>query len=383
MSEPRAIPLSVPCIRGNARAYLDECLTTNFVSSVGPFVERFEREFAAYVGARHAVACSSGTAAIHVALRLLGIGPGDEVLVPTLTFIASANPILYEHATPILVDAEEQTWNLDPELVVEELARRARAGERMPKAVLAVHLLGHPARIAPLADACERHGVTLIEDAAEALGSRYTGGTHDGRHVGTIGRIGCFSFNGNKIITTGGGGMLTTDDAQLARRAKHLTTQARLPGPEYFHDEVGYNYRLTNLQAALGVAQLELLDEFVAAKRAIAARYDAALAALPGLSPPPRAAWAAPSLWLYTARLGAELGLDRKQLFARLAAARIDTRPIWTPLHLMPMYANARRLGGAVAERLFAACLSLPCSADLDERDQARVIAALAGAARG
>ncbi len=380
MSEPRDIPLAVPVIRGRAQAYLDECLRTNFVSSVGPFVERFEREFAAYVGARHAVACASGTAAIHVAMRLLDVGPGDEVLVPTLTFIASANPILYERGTPVLVDAEEETWNLDPRLVVEELDRRARAGERMPKAVLAVHLLGHPVNLAPIVEACARHGVALVEDAAEALGARYVG-IHDGKHVGAIARLGCFSFNGNKIITTGGGGMLTTDDAALARRAKHLTTQARLPGPEYFHDEVGYNYRLTNLQAALGVAQLELLDEFVARKRAIAARYDAALDGL-GFVSPPRATWAAPSMWLYTTRLSPALGFDRKQLHARLKAERIETRPIWSPLHLMPMYAGARRLGGDVAERLFASCLSLPCSSDLGDEDQARVIRALVEAAR-
>lgn len=387
MSE-RFIPLAVPCLRGRASEYLDECVRTNWVSSVGPFVDRFEREFAAWVGAAHAVACASGTAALHVALRLCGVETGDEVWVPTLTFIASANPILYEHAAPLLVDADEESWNLDPERVVSELDRRARAGAKMPRAVIAVHLLGHPARLEAIADACERHGVALIEDAAEALGARWVSGPLDGRHVGTASRIGCFSFNGNKIMTTGGGGMITTDDPKLAKRAKHLTQQARLPGPEYFHDEVGYNYRLTNLQAALGVAQLERLGEFVAAKQAIAHRYDRAWAEL-GLTgergvitPPPRAAWAASSMWLYTVRIGREFGVDRTELCAQLREQGIETRPIWTPLHKMPMYAAAPRLGGETAERLFAECLSLPCSVDLEPADQARVITAIAAARR-
>jgi dTDP-4-amino-4,6-dideoxygalactose transaminase len=230
MSNGFRIALSEPHLAGNARTYLEECLKTNFVSSVGPFVDRFEREFAAYVGAKFAVACASGTAAIHVALRLLGVGPGDEVLVPSLTFIASINPITYQGAEPVLVDSEEATWNVDPALVVEELDRRGRSGQKQPKAVEVVHLLGHPADIEAIADACERHGVALVEDAAEALGARYVTGRYEGRQVGTIGKVGCFSFNGNKIITSGAGGMITTDDEALARRAKHLTTQARLPG---------------------------------------------------------------------------------------------------------------------------------------------------------
>ena len=386
MSEPRPappppmIPLSEPCLRGRTREYLEECLRSNFVSSVGPFVERFEREFAAYVGSRYAVACATGTAAIHVALRLLGVGPGDEVLVPTLTFVASANPILYEHAIPVLVDCERETWNMDPDLVAEELDRRARQGRRQPKAVEAVHILGHPARLEALADACARHGVAWFEDASEALGARYAEGALAGRHVGTIGRVGCFSFNGNKIITTGGGGMITTDDPVLARRAKHLTTQARLPGPEYRHDEVGYNYRLTNLAAAMGVAQLEQLPEFLAAKRRIAARYDGALGGLAGVTLPPRARWAQPSMWLYSAGFdGAAFGRDWRRLVEDLAAAHIQARPIWSPLHTMPMYRERARLGGQVAEAVFAAGLSLPCSVSLTDAQQDAVVRALRG----
>jgi dTDP-4-amino-4,6-dideoxygalactose transaminase len=373
----RRIPLAEPTLGGNAERYLRECLATNFVSSVGPFVERFEREFAAAVGSRYAVACSSGTAALHLAMRVLGVGPGDEVFVPTLTFVASANPIRYERATPVLVDVEEETLNLDPGIVADELARRARLGLRQPRAIEVVHLVGHPADIVPLLDAAARHGIPVIEDASEALGATYRGGSLDGRSVGSLGRVGCFSFNGNKIITTGGGGMVTTDDEALARRARHLSTQARLPGRAYDHDDVGYNYRLTNLAAALGVAQLEMLPDLLAARRAVAARYDAALAATPLLRPAPRATWADPSFWLYTARLAAPDAAVRDRVLDALAARAIDARPIWTPIHALAPYRDAPRLGGAVAERIFAAALSLPSSSSLAPTDQDRVVEAL------
>jgi len=378
MESSDVVPLCEPLVDGNARRYLNECISTNFVSSVGPFVDRFEREFAAYVGARHAVACASGTAALHVAMRLLEIGPGDAVALPTLTFIASANPVLYQNGVPLFVDAELDTWNLDVDRFIGELERRAAAGIRQPKALEVVHLLGHPQRLDELTVACERYGVPIIEDASEALGARFIEGRYAGRHVGVVGRIGCFSFNGNKIITTGGGGMITTDDPALARRAKHLTTQARMPGAEYRHDEVGYNYRLTNLAASLGVAQLERLPAFLERKREIAARYDAAFADIDGLIVPPRASWAEPSMWLYTIRLQAErTKLDSRSLMSRLAARSIQTRPIWSPLHTMAMYATASRLGGAISERLFAEALSLPCSVSLTDAQQKRVIDAV------
>ncbi|MFM2151899.1 MAG: hypothetical protein RL199_334 [Pseudomonadota bacterium] len=372
------IPLCEPVLAGNERAYLDECLRTNFVSSVGPFVERFEQAFAAYVGAKHAVACASGTAAIHVALRLCGVDAGDEVFVPTLTFIASANPILYERGTPVLVDAETRTWNMDPDRVIDELDRRHRLGLRQPKVVEAVHLLGHPTDIEPLAEACDRYGIHLVEDASEALGATYRTGRFASRHVGTIGRLGCFSFNGNKVITSGGGGMITTDDPELARRAKHLTTQARLPGAEYRHDEVGYNYRLTNLAAALGLAQLEQLPGFLEAKRAQAKAYAAGLAAVPGVVAAPDEPWADSSFWLYSVRLTGAVG--RVAAREQLGLAGIDSRPIWSPLHTMPMYASAPRLGGAVAERLFAEGLSLPSTAGLGAHGAGRVARVLAAA---
>jgi len=378
MSKER-IPLSEPHLVGNVARYLDECIRTNFVSSVGPFVERFEREFAAFVGARHAVACASGTAAIHVALRLFDVGSDDEVWVPTLTFVASANPVLYERATPVLIDSERETWNADPRLVVDELTRRARSGTRLPKVIELVHILGQPAQIDEIAAACEAHGVILIEDAAEALGARYLAGRFAGRQVGTIGRVGCYSFNGNKVITCGGGGMLVTDDEKLARRAKHLTTQARLPGLAYRHDEVGYNYRLSNLSAALGVAQLEQLPAFLERKREHARRYDAAFGATPGLRLPPRLSWCDASHWLYSLSIdGDGQATTRDEILQRLIDSGIEARPIWSPLHTMPLFAGAPRLGsGAVAESLAAHALSLPSSVQLTEAQQARVVAAV------
>ena len=377
---PARIPLSVPSIGGNAAAYLQACLDTNYVSSVGPFVERFEREFAAAVGARFAVACSSGTAALHLAFLVLDVGPGDDVLVADLTFVASVNPIVYAGARPILVDAEPEAYGMDPALVVAELDRRAAAGERQPAAIEVVHLLGHPAPIDLIAEAADRHGIPIVEDASEALGATYTDGPHAGRMVGTIGRIAAFSFNGNKLITTGGGGMIVTDDEALARRARHLSTQARLPGLAYDHDEVGYNYRLTNVAAALGVAQLEELERLLGARRAIAARYDAAIGSIDGLRPAPRAPWAESSFWLYTAALEVPDAARRDRIIATLAANGIDARPIWRPIHATALYREGARLEGPVADRIFEAAFCLPSSSSLTSTDQERVVDALRAA---
>jgi dTDP-4-amino-4,6-dideoxygalactose transaminase len=376
-SEAR-IPLAIPTIGGNAPAYLQDCLDTNFVSSVGPYVERFERAFAERIGSRYAVACASGTAALHLALLVLDVGPGDDVLVADLTFVASVNPIVYVGARPVLVDAEPRTYGMDPALVVAELERRAGAGERQPAAIEVVHLLGQPADMAPVLDAAARFGIPVVEDASEALGATYEGtGALAGRAVGAIGRLGAFSFNGNKLITTGGGGMVVTDDEALARRARHLSTQARLPGLAYDHDEVGYNYRLTNLAAALGLAQLEQLDELLAARRRIAARYDAAIATMPALRPAPRLEDTAASYWLYTAALATPDEARRDALLRGLIERGIEARPIWRPIHATQRYAQAARLGGAVADGLFAAGFCLPSSSSLSAADQDRVIDAL------
>jgi dTDP-4-amino-4,6-dideoxygalactose transaminase len=378
----RQIPLCVPHFPGNERRYVLEALDSGFVSSVGPFVERFERAFAAYVGAPHAVACASGTAAIHLALRALGVGPGDLVLCSDFTFIASANPVRYQGAELGFIDSERASWNLDPALLAQALDELATEG-RLPKAVIAVHVLGQPADLGPLLDACARHRVPLIEDAAEALGGRYLDDyPHPvcaGRQVGTIGRIGCFSFNGNKIMTTGGGGMLTTADGTLAAQLRHLSTQAKLPGIAFVHDQVGYNYRLTNLAAALGLAQLECLPQFLARKHAIAARYrrwclehhqrwgTVYQPVLPGTEP---------TDWLCSFTVP---GRDR--LIAACTAAGIQVRPLWLPLSGQPCLMGFRRWNAVgVAGQLAAEGLSVPCSSALSDDDQERVLAQLTSA---
>jgi len=365
------IPLLEPCLGGNEQRYLTECIESGFVSSVGPFVDRFENEFATFVGAENAVACSTGTAALHVALKVAGVGAGDDVLVSDFTFIATVNPIVYLGARPVLVDADLETWNMDPQLVIDELERRTKAGIAMPKAVLVAHVLGLPANLEPIAEACERYGVTLIEDAAEALGASYVEGGFAGRQAGTIGRLGCFSFNGNKVMTTGGGGMIVSTDEELARRARHLTTQARLPGLEYIHDEVGFNYRLTNIQAAVGVAQLEQLHSFLETKREIAHFFDKHLCNLAGVTLPPRPPWSNPSWWLYSIVIE---GLQGRDLIEALIEEGIQARPLWAPIHTMEMYSGVPRLENGIGSRLFRNGVSLPSSVGLGPHDRNRVV---------
>jgi dTDP-4-amino-4,6-dideoxygalactose transaminase len=361
--------------------YLASCLETNFVSSVGPFVPEFEAAMASTVGAAYGVACASGTAALHLALLACGVSAGDEVWVADLTFIASANPVRYCGGDVVLLDSERSTWNLDPWVALDEIERRAASGERQPRVIVAVHILGHPADLGTLRDRCAAYGITLVEDAAEALGARWTSGRLAGKWAGTAGRAGILSFNGNKLITTGGGGMLITDDAEVAATARHLATQARLPGLAYRHDEVGFNYRMSNLAAALGVAQLERLDEILVRKREIAARYDRAFEADPRVEVPPDAPWAARSAWLYTVLL--EDPALRDALAQALVARGIEARPIWTPLRSQEPYVDCAVLGGDVAIDLAGRGLSLPCSVDLDDADQDEVIAAVLEIVRG
>lgn len=368
------IPLAIPTLAGNEATYLQECVDTNFVSSVGPFVERFEREFAAHVGSRHAVACSTGTAALHVALRLTGAAPGRLVAVSDFTFIASANAAAYTGADILLVDAEPATWNMDTERLHDEVTRRADRGHQIPDVIEVVHVLGHPASMEPLLALRDRFGTLIVEDAAEALGATYVGGDLDGRHVGTIGDLGCFSFNGNKIITAGGGGMIVTEDPELADHARHLTTQAKVDGREYLHDEVGYNYRLTNTAAALGVAQLEQLPEFLRRKREIAATYRHAFSDLP-VVPSPHADWAAPSFWLSSVLL--DNGRARPAALDALSTDDIGARPLWPPLHLQQPYADTDRIGGKVAKEIHERGISLPSSTGLTAWEQREVIDSL------
>jgi dTDP-4-amino-4,6-dideoxygalactose transaminase len=374
MTSTARIPLSVPNLGAREEELVLEAVASNFVSSVGPFVARFEEEFAAAVGARYAVACASGTAAVHVGLRVLGVGPGDVAAVSDFTFVGSSNPVRYQGADVLLVDSEPTTWNMDPALLADELARRVTTGEPLPAAVEVVHALGQPASLAEILETCDQYNIPVLEDAAESLGARWSAGALGGRQTGTVGRVGAFSFNGNKILTTGGGGMVVTDDEQLARRARHLTTQAKVPDVGYLHDEVGYNYRLTNVAAALGLAQLERLSEFVARKRQIAATYDHAFADT-RMTCPPRLPGFESTYWLYSVLL--PTARERDALLAHLAAADVDARTLWRPLHAQPPYLTDARVGGEVADDLFARGLSLPCSTNLTDEQQTRVIAAV------
>ncbi len=382
----RPIPNAVPYLGGNEWQYLKECLDTNWVSSAGPFVERFENEIAAYVGAAHAVATVSGTAALHVALLLAGIGPGDEVLVPALTFIATANAVRYCGGVPVFMDSAPRGWGMDPEKVADFVTRECevkdgrlvnRASGRTVKAMLPVHLYGHPADLDPLLELCGRFPLVLVEDAAEALGAKYKG-----RRVGAHGRLGCLSFNGNKIITAGGGGMILTNALALARRARSLTTQARDEGPEFIHREVGFNYRLTSIQAALGVAQLEQLDRFIEAKRETARVYTAALAGHGGAEPLGEAPWAFSTFWMYSVLLDPSRYGDARALIAAANREGIQLRPLWYPLHRQPVFAGSQGYRIEVADRLHARGVSLPCSVGITPEERERVVAFLHGASR-
>jgi perosamine synthetase len=383
---PAFVPLCAPELAGNEWRYVKECLDTGWVSSVGSYVERFEAAVAGAVGARHAVATASGTAALHTALVLLGVEPDDEVVVSTLTFIAPANAIRYVGAWPVFIDAEPAYWQMDPAKLEQFLTEGCevrggvlvnRTTGRRVRAVIPVHVLGHPVDMEPVLDLARRFGLPVIEDATESLGA-----TCRDRPVGRFGDVACFSFNGNKLITTGGGGMLVTDDPALTARAKYLTTQAKDDPIEFVHGAVGYNYRLTNVQAAIGVAQMERLDGAVAAKRRIAERYASALAAVPGLTLMRQAPWAASVFWMYTVLIEPRaFGMDSRELIRRLDAERIQCRPLWQPIHLSPAHQPAFAVGGEVARTLNERAVSLPCSVGLSAGDQDRVIGAVTEAA--
>ncbi len=376
------IPLSVPMLSGNEWAYVKECLDTNWVSSAGPFVDRFERAMAEYVGTAHAVATVNGTAALHVALMLAGVGPDDEVLVSSLTFVAPANTIRYVGAWPVFIDADPTYWQMDPakverflesECVMRDAVLMNLTSGRRVKAIIPVHILGGACDLDPILAVARRFGLTVIEDATEGLGAKYKG-----KSLGGLADLGCFSYNGNKIITTGGGGMLTTNNVQWARRGKHLTTQAKSDSIEYVHDEIGYNYRLTNVQAAIGVAQLENLDKYIAAKRRIARMYDEALVDLLGVTLPREAPWSFSTFWLYTVLIDDTVArLDSRRMMHQLAARGIQTRPLWAPIHEQQPYRSCQAYEIDVADRLYRTALSLPCSAGLTASEQDRVVSAV------
>jgi perosamine synthetase len=364
------IPLIVPEIHGNEWTYVKECLDTNWVSSVGSYVDRFEKMTAERVGVKYAVATVNGTAALHIALILAGVQADDEVLVSTLTFIAPANAVRYAGAWPIFIDAEPRYWQIDPEKVVDFLEngchwdghvlRNRRTGRRV-KAILPVHILGHPADMDPILTVAAKYSLPVIEDATEGLGARYRG-----KSLGSLGHAGCFSFNGNKIITTGGGGMLVTDNAEWAARARYLTTQAKDDPIEYVHNTIGYNYRLTNMLAAMGCAQMEQLDAFVEAKRQIARRYRRSLASLPGVRLPEEAEWAFSTFWMYTLLVDERVShIDSRQLIRQLGERKIQARPLWQPMHRSPAHDNSGSPPCPVSDALHSQAISVPCSVGL------------------
>ena len=350
------------------REYLLDAFDSNWIAPLGPHVDAFEREFAEKIGVQHAVALSSGTAAIHLGLKLLGVGPGDEVFVSSLTFSASANPVTYLGAKPVFIDSNRETWNMDPQLLADELADCAEKN-KLPKAVIPVDLYGQCADYDAIVEICQKYEVPILEDAAEALGAKY----HD-KNAGTFGRIGIFSFNGNKIITTSGGGMLITDNEDWAKKVRFWATQSRDPAPHYQHSEVGYNYRMSNLCAAVGRGQLLTLNERVAARRANFEYYESRLADLPGIEFMPEPDGFFSTRWLTVLTIDPKkFGATREEVRLALDAENVEARPVWKPMHMQPFFADCRSRANGVSEALFENGLCLPSGSDLTQDDLDRV----------
>jgi dTDP-4-amino-4,6-dideoxygalactose transaminase len=366
------IYLSPPDVGADERSLLLDAFDSNWVAPLGPHVDAFERELAEFGGVGHAAAMSSGTAALHLALSMLGVGPGDEVIVPTLTFVATANVALYVGARPLFLDADPATWCLDPQLLSATLAERAAAGSR-PAAVLPVDLYGQCADYAAIVEICERYEIPVVEEAAEAVGA-----TYEGRPAGSFGVMSVYSFNGNKVMTTSGGGALLSDRGELIERARYLSTQAREPAPHYEHTTVGYNYRMSNLLAAVGRGQLRNLPAKIARRRRTKQRYRDALDDLPGVDFMPDASYGEPTNWLTVMTLDPNSArATPDELRLALEAEDIEARPAWKPMHLQPLFAEAPVVGGEVAERIFARGLCLPSGSNLTDEDQDRVIGIL------
>ncbi len=371
---PKPILLSTPHMGDSELEFVKEAFDTNWIAPVGPHVDAFEQEFCKLVGISHAAAVSSGTAALHLALRLIGIQPGDEIFCSTLTFIASVSPITYLSAKPVFIDSDRTSWNMNPELLRDALDQRAKIG-KLPKAVVLVHLYGQSADIDPILEACDRYNIPLIEDAAEALGA-----TYKGRSPGTFGKIGIYSFNGNKIITTSGGGMFVSDNPDLVAKARFLATQARDPAPHYQHSEIGYNYRLSNVLAGIGRGQLQVLKDRVEARRHNFEVYQQALGDLPGIEFMPEATFGRATRWLTCLTIDpTAFGCHREQVRLALAEQQIEARPVWKPLHLQPVFAGCECIGGKVAESLFETGLCLPSGSNLTLEDLERVISVIKG----
>lgn len=372
MTIDKQILLSTPHMGEQELKFVKEAFETNWIAPVGPHINAFEEEFCQHTGAGYAAAVSSGTAAIHLALRLLDVGLGDEIFCSTLTFIASANPIMYQGAKPVFIDSDYTSWNMNPELLQEAMEKRAKVG-KLPKAVMLVHLYGQCADIDPILEVCQKYEVPLIEDAAEALGASYKG-----RCPGTFGTIGIYSFNGNKIITTSGGGMLVSDNEALVKKARFLATQARDPAPHYQHTHIGYNYRLSNVLAGIGRGQLQVLQERVEARRRNFEVYQKALGHLPGIKFMPEAEFGRATRWLTCITIDDEdFGVGREELRLKLAERKIESRPVWKPLHMQPVFSECESIGGEVASDLFRRGLCLPSGSNLTDKDLGRTIEAV------
>lgn len=371
------IHLSLAHMSGKEEEFIHEAFLTNWVVPLGPNVDGFENDLAAWLGEKsasplHVVALSSGTAAIHLALVMLGVGPGDEVICQSFTFAASANPIVYQGATPVFVDSEPGTWNMDPELLRQAIDDRLRATGKLPKAIILVHLYGTPARMDEINSVASAYGIPVVEDAAEALGSEY-----NGRYCGTFGTYGALSFNGNKMITTSGGGALICPDEESARRVKFYATQARENFPYYQHEQIGYNYRLSNISAGIGRGQMYVLDEHIARRRAIHALYVEKFKNTPGITvmQPRSAVDVCPNYWLSTILIDEEqTGYGWQELSARLAEAGIESRPLWKPMHLQPVFRDAPAYTNGVSEARFRQGLCLPSGPLVTDDDVDRIV---------
>lgn len=366
------IYLSSPHIGALEQNFVADAFATNWIAPLGPHVDAFEKEFAAYVGSEHAVALSSGTAALHLALIEKGIGQDDEVLVSNFTFCASVNPILYQGATPVFIGSEATSWNMDANVLAEALKERA-AQNKLPKAIVLVHLYGQSADLDAISALCSEYSIPLIEDAAEALGARYKN-----IHPGTVGEMGIFSFNGNKIITTSGGGMLVTNHGDQAQHIRKLATQARDHAPHYQHSEIGYNYRLSNVLAGIGRGQLSVLEDRVTARRTNFDFYVEHLKGVQGIDFMPEPSWSKHTRWLSCITIDPEkVGKDREQIRIALEQENIETRPLWKPMHLQPIYEKYPVYGGGVEMALFENGLCLPSGSNLNDEDRSRIIEAL------
>ena len=365
----KCIYLSPPHLGEREFDFVKEAFDTNWIAPVGPHIELFEKEFCEVTGAKYAAALSSGTAAIHLALILLGISRGDEVICSTFTFAASANPIVYQSAVPVFVDSDVSTWNMDVGYLQEAIQNRIKKGKK-PKAVILVHLYGQSADIDPIMDLCNHYNIPLIEDAAESAGAYYKGS-----HTGTFGKFGIFSFNGNKIITTSSGGMLVSDDGEMIRRARFLSAQARDPAPHYQHSQIGYNYRLSNILAGIGRGQLQVLQERVQSRRDNFKFYKKKMGSLPGIKFMPEAQYGRSNRWLTCITIDPALfGKDRECVRLALEKENIEARPAWKPLHLQPVFKDYPYYGTGVSEEIFDKGLCLPSGSNLKEEDLGRVV---------